>query len=125
MKSLCISEFYGCIRAEATLEKFMVTMVVLVKVLVFNLLLQPHKFDSVNFPRGKQPLSSNMHIIASVYYRLTKHILRDYLDKHRPSYFKLGNWLKVKEEFIVECCEPLTFNVAYPDDNEWVSGLIT
>ena len=43
--------------------------------LIFNMLLQPHKFDSASFPRNKEPLATNMYIIASVYYRLAKQII--------------------------------------------------
>ena len=53
----------------------MVGLVVIVKVLVFNLLLQPYKFDSINFPKNKPNLASNMHVIASVYYKLAKQVL--------------------------------------------------
>ena len=97
----------------------------MVKVLVFNMLLQPHKFDPVNFPKGKQPLSNNMHIIASVFYRLASHIIQKYIDQPRLPFYKLGNWLKVKEEFIVECCEPLSFKVDFADEDEWISGMVT
>jgi len=93
----------------------MLCLVVIVKVLIFNMLLQPHKFDHLNFPRDKQPLCNNMHIIASVYYRLASQLLQKYLDKPRLPFYKLGNWLKVKEEFIVECCEPLCFKVDMPE----------
>ena len=48
---------------------------VILKVLIFNMFLQPYKFDPVNFPKNKQPLSNNMHIVASVYYRLAKSIM--------------------------------------------------
>jgi hypothetical protein len=92
----------------------MVGLAVFVKVLVFNLLLQPHKFDSDNFPKGKHPLGSLMYIIASVFYRLGNQLLQKYLELPRSEYYALGNWLKVKEEFIVECCEPLVFNAEYP-----------
>lgn len=75
----------------------MLSLMIFVKVLIFNMLLQPHKFDSVNFPKKKQPLSNNMHIIASVFYRLAKHLIQEFLDETRPGYIKLGNWLNVKE----------------------------
>ena len=45
------------------------------KMLVFNMLLQPHKFDSDNFKRHKEPLAANMYVIASVYYKLAKQIM--------------------------------------------------
>jgi len=102
----------------------MVGVVVFVKVLIFNMLLQPHKFDSINFPKSKKLLTNNMHIIASTYYRLVKQVLESYLDNFLPSYFKLGNWLNIKEEFIVECCEPIIFNCEYPEEGEWISGMI-
>lgn len=80
------------------------------KVLIFNMLLQPHKFDNINFPKSKRRLTNNMYVIASTYYRLTKQVIESYLDCQKPSYIKLGNWLDLKEEFIVECCEPIMFN---------------
>ena len=102
----------------------MVGMVVWVKVLVFNMLLQPHKFDSVNFPHKKQPLTRNMLILGSIYYRLAKQVISDHLAVFRPKHFKTGNWLKVQEQFVVECCEPLLFNTDYPEQGEWISGLL-
>jgi broad specificity polyphosphatase/5'/3'-nucleotidase SurE len=58
--------------------------------------LQPHKFDNINFPKSKQQLTYNMYIMASIYYRLTKQVLEGYLEKKRPAYYKVGNWLNVK-----------------------------
>lgn len=97
---------------------------VFVKVLIFNMLLQPHKFDSVNFPKKKQPLTNNMFIIASVYYRLAKQVLNQYLDEPRPQLYKLGNWLSVPEEFIAQCCQPLIFDSEYPEPDEWITGML-
>lgn len=54
-------------------------MVVFLKVLVFNMFLQPHKFDNINFPKRKKVLTKNMIIIGSVYYRLAKQVLSEYL----------------------------------------------
>jgi len=48
---------------------------VFVKVLVFNMLLQPHKFDPLNFPKNKPSLTKIMFLVASVYYKLAKIIL--------------------------------------------------
>jgi hypothetical protein len=93
----------------------MIGMVVFIKVLIFNMLLQPHKFDQVNFPKSKKMLTKNMYIISSTYYKLAKEVLKEYLETNRPQYFRLGNWLDLKEEFIVECCEPLKFNCDYPE----------
>ncbi len=39
------------------------------------MLLQPHKFDNVNFPKSKAVLKNNMYIIASVYYQIIKEVL--------------------------------------------------
>lgn len=58
----------------------MIGMVVFIKVLIFNMFLQPYKFDSINFGKSKKTLINNMIIIGSVYYRLTKDVLREYLD---------------------------------------------
>lgn len=124
MKSICISEYLGCIRADQSLEKVLLTLMVFVKVLVFNMLLQPSKFDPLNFPKNKQPLSNNMHIIASLYYRLASNLVHEYLQENRPKFYALGNWLQVQEEFIVECCEPLRFDSDYPDPDEWISGMV-
>lgn len=52
MRHICVSEFYGCVRADESLEKFLLGMFVFVKLLIFNLILQPHKFDSENFPKN-------------------------------------------------------------------------
>lgn len=70
-------------------------MVVFMKVLIFNMLLQPHKFDNTNFPKSKKQLTKNMYVIASTYYQLVKQVLSEYLNKSRPQYFRLGNWLNV------------------------------
>ena len=65
--------------------------------LVFNMLLQPRKFDSASFPKGKEPLSTNMYIIASVYYKLAKELINEHLAKKRADYYKFSNWLKMDE----------------------------
>ena len=88
------------------------------------MLLQPRKFDSASFPKGKEPLSTNMYIIASVFYKLAKEIIIEYLSKPRADYYKFSNWLKLSEEFIIECCQPLRFNADYPDENEWITGML-
>ena len=44
-RTICVSEFYGCIRADDSLEKHLIGMVVFVKLLIFNMILQPHKMD--------------------------------------------------------------------------------
>lgn len=55
-------------------------MAVFVKMLVFNMFLQPQKFDNVNFPKSKKTLTKNMYVIGSVYYKLAKEVLKEYLD---------------------------------------------
>ena len=75
MEHICISQFYGCVRADANLEKYMIGMVVFVKVLIFNMLLQPQKFDPANFPKSKKQLHNTMYILSSIYYRLVKQVL--------------------------------------------------
>ena len=102
----------------------MIGMLVFVKVLIFNMFLQPYKFDNVNFPKSKVTLQANMYILGSMLYRMVKEVLREYLDVPRDGYYKLGNWLGVDEEFIVECSTPLMFNCEYPDEGEWISGLL-
>jgi hypothetical protein len=125
MRHLCISEFYGCLRADDSLEKFLLGMLVFVKLLVFNIILQPHKFDSENFPKTNEKLQTNMFVLGSVYYRLVKQVLKGYLSEKRPPYYRLGNWLSVKEDFLMECAEPLRFQVSYPEEGEWISGLLS
>ena len=51
MQKLRISEYYGFIRADEWTEKMMILMFVFIKVLIFNMLLQPYKFDSINFTK--------------------------------------------------------------------------
>jgi len=46
----------------------MLGMFVFIKLLIFNMLLQPYKFDSINFKKGVEPLLSNMFLIACVLY---------------------------------------------------------
>ena len=59
-------------RADANLEKYLITVFVFIKLFVFNMLLQPHKFDEKSFPKRQEPLKANMKIIASVFYLLGK-----------------------------------------------------
>lgn len=55
---------------------------------------------------------------------MIKSILEEYRDKNRDTaVYKLGNWLEVKKQFIVECSEPLIYGNAYPEDGEYISGL--
>ena len=75
MEQICISEYYGFFRIDPSLEKFLIGVLVFIKVFIFNLFLQPHKFDEDNFPKHKEPLNSNMSIVSSVYYHLIKDIL--------------------------------------------------
>ena len=64
--------------------------------LLFNLILQPHKFDNENFEKNKEPLYTNLKIVGSVYYHLIKTVIKDYLERERdPEIFELGNWLRV------------------------------
>jgi hypothetical protein len=70
MEHLCISEYFGCLRLDESMEKYLIGILIFVKVLVFNMFLQPHKFDNLNFPKHKQPLKNNMYILSSVYYRI-------------------------------------------------------
>ena len=72
MEQICLSEFYGFFRIDPSLEKVLITILIFVKVFIFNMFLQPYKFDSVNFPKYKEPLGTNMMIISSVYYHLAK-----------------------------------------------------
>jgi hypothetical protein len=37
---------------------------------IFNMLLQPFKFDSINFKKSMEPLMSNMYLISSVFYHI-------------------------------------------------------
>lgn len=52
LEQVCVSHLLGCFRIDATLEKFLLTIFVLGKVFIFNMLLQPHKFDVKSFPKG-------------------------------------------------------------------------
>jgi hypothetical protein len=53
MKNICISEKYGILRLDKTLEQYMIGLLVIIKMLIFNMMLQPYKFDNQNFPKNK------------------------------------------------------------------------
>lgn len=48
---MCISEYYGFFRIDAELEKYLIGILVFVKIFIFNMFLQPYKFDVKNFPK--------------------------------------------------------------------------
>lgn len=51
IEKLRVSEYYGFVRADEWMEKLMILLFVFIKVLIFNMLLQPYKFDSINFTK--------------------------------------------------------------------------
>jgi hypothetical protein len=95
-------------------EKWMLVVFVFFKVLIFNMLLQPYKFDSINFTKSSEPLLSNMYLIASLLYHIGCEVIEEYLSEEKQEMYEPNNWLSVKKEFICECCEPLKFNTEVP-----------
>lgn len=59
-------------RLESYGEKALIAILVFAKIFIYNMLLQPYKFDSINFKIGQEPLLSNMSIYASIWYELVK-----------------------------------------------------
>lgn len=75
-----------------------------IKIFIFNMLVQPHKFDAKNFPRKAEPISTNMRVVGSVFYYMVKEVVEEYRNHKRDNVvFKPGNWLEIPKEFIVEC----------------------
>ena len=71
---------------------------IFMKMLLFNMLLQPHKFDDQAFPKGKEPVSTNLKVIGSVYYHLVKNVIEEFISMERnEEIYKVGNWLKVEK----------------------------
>jgi len=51
MEQICISEYFGFFRIDESLQKFLIGLLVFIKVFIFNMFLQPSKFDEKNFPK--------------------------------------------------------------------------
>jgi hypothetical protein len=60
---------------DESLEKFLITVLVFIKVLIFNFIVQPYKFDEENFSKKKEVLQDNMKIIGSIYYSMLKELV--------------------------------------------------
>jgi hypothetical protein len=94
MEMICVSEYYGFIRIDEHSEKILIIIFVLIKVFIFNMILQPHKFDPLNFKKNAQPLYRNMHLFASIYYHISRNAISEYvMERSTENHFQFGNWL--------------------------------
>ena len=62
IEKVCLSEVYGSLRIDENLEHFLIGAFVFMKMLLFNMLLQPYKFDEESFPKNKEPLTTNIKV---------------------------------------------------------------
>ena len=94
-----ISEVYGYVRADKYLEQSAIISLVFIKILLYNIFLQPERIDMiVNQKINLKVVYSNLKLIGNVLYELFIDIQDELLEK-APQFYTVGNWNVLKNIF--------------------------
>lgn len=123
MDLFCISEEHGYIRADKYLEQSAILSLVFIKILLFNILLQPENIDmQISYTYDRTIIFSNMKLVGNILYELMIDIQDNLLEK-APVIYTVGNWTKLRNRFNFKVAESMTVKPGYFQKNELISGL--
>jgi hypothetical protein len=117
----CISEKHGYASADKHLEQSALLSLVFMKILLFNILLQPSKIPTFTAYTGStEIIFKNLRLIATILYELFIDIQDDFLEK-ADGLYTIGNWKKTR--FDLKSAQSMTVRAGFYQKNELISGL--
>jgi hypothetical protein len=118
---MCISEEHGYMRGDKELEKAAILSLLFIKILIFNVLLQPHKVPLLaSYSSNQTLIHKNLRLVANILYELLIDIQDDFLERAPPLY-TVGNWKHSKME--IKSAHSMTVKAGFYQKNEVISGL--
>ena len=124
LETVCISETHQYLRLDKDLEKSQIISILFVKIIIYNLLLQPWKYNPEKYSISNEELYKNFYYISSVFYQLVCESQQNYIknEKNRAETIKIGNWNEIGKK--IKCSGSLIhLNKPYEED-ELISGLV-
>jgi hypothetical protein len=123
MNLICISEVFGYSRSDKYMEQSSILSLVFIKILLFNILLQPDRIG-IQVASSVNPsiIYSNLRLIGNILYELFIDVQDQYLEK-APILYKIGNWLQLKKRFNFKISQSMTLKEGFYQKNELISGL--
>lgn len=123
MNLMCISEQHGYVRADRHLEQSAILSLVFVKMLLYNILLQPEAIElGLTAYLDVAIIHSNIRLVANILYEVLVDLQDELLEK-APSLYTIGNWEKLQHRFNFKLAEPMTLKEGAAQKNELISGL--
>jgi hypothetical protein len=111
------------VRADRYLEQSAILSLVFIKMLLYNILLQPESIDlGLTAYYDASIIHSNIRLIANILYEVLVDLQDELLEK-APSLYTIGNWEKLQHRFNFKLAEPMTLKEGTSQKNELISGL--
>lgn len=87
---------------DKALEKSQIINFFFFKIILYNVLLLPWKYDKKKFDLEEGYFYKNIHFYASVFYQIMNEIQEDYLEATHPESVIIGNWKSLSSKFKIE-----------------------
>lgn len=108
-------------RADKYLEQSSILSLFFIKIVLYNIFLQPHKIPIfASFSGNRDTIFKNIKIIANILYELMIDIQDNFLEK-APANYTIGNWKHSKTD--MKFAQSMTVKTGLYQKNELISGL--
>lgn len=93
---------------DKELEKSQIVNFVFMKLIIYNMLLQPWKYNEelFNINENKQSYE-NFYYLSSVFYKIVEYLQDKYLDAPHGDNIEVGNWRKHRAKYKIKCSPSL------------------
>ena len=117
-----MSDVHHYLRMDRWLEKSQLISIFFIKIIIYNLLLQPWKYNPEKYNIKNETLYNNFYYFSSVFYQLICEVQQNFIKQKRPHEIEVGNWSSSKHK--LKCSGSLCHLNKPHEDDEMISGLV-